>query len=70
MIKEKMINYIIVFLLILPMSFLFPWFYHHMFNLFSISNMILEKIVSVATMVLFMNLLLPLAFRLKVKLIF
>jgi hypothetical protein len=65
MIKEKIINGLIVFLLILPMSFVFPWLYHWIFNSFASNNMVLEKILSVTTMVFFMTILLPSAMNLK-----
>lgn len=65
MFKEKIINGFIVFLLILPMSFLFPWLYHWIFNSIASNNRVLEHILSVSTMVFFMTVLLPSAMTLK-----
>lgn len=65
MIKEKMVNAGIIFLIIFPMSFFFPWVYHNFFSLLGINSWFLEKLISVANMVACMSLILPWAMRFK-----
>jgi len=66
--KEKMTDGIIIFLLIFPMSILFPWIYHQLFNSLAINSWFWEKAVTVATMVFLMMLLMPPVMSLKAKL--
>lgn len=65
--KEKIANGFIIFLLILPMSFFFPYIYHYFFSLLSINHWFLEKTTAVATMVFFMTLLMPHIMSLKAR---